>query len=296
METVDLVEQNFATISSVRLHNMTVDETVQADRTLGIKFHFSDNIWWREVKPFFYQPAVSTLRLKPGTVRPHLWSALGGYYHMVPEGVESNGAIIANEISDPVGYDLQSLKRKRGQILRALAEFRIQPVTDLQDLLGSGYDVYLDWERRIGEVRTKRSHRNRFARWISSVFAHPYGMILGAYTGNRLAAFMTIYATDGVANCSKIFSHSEFSKQTPSSALLYSFVKISSNNPEIQRVWHGLRHINPSLQRYKAVMGFDLITYPAYIRLRAGIRPLVRWCFPSEYRRLMGQYPAETAA
>jgi hypothetical protein len=195
-----------------------------------------------------------------------------------------------------VGYDLQSLKRKRGQITRAMSAFRIEPVTDLQDLLSSGYDVYLDWERRIGEVRIKRSHHDAYRHWINSVFTHPYGMILGAYSGNRLAAFMTSYAIDGVANCSKIFSHSEFNQQTPSSALLYAFVKIAGNNPEIQRVWHGLRHTNPSLQRYKAVMGFDLVTYPAYIRLRAGIRPLVRWCFPMQYQRLMGNYPAESAA
>jgi len=293
---MDLVEQNFETMSTVRLHNMTADEIVQADRGLGLKFHFADGMWWREVKPFFYQPGTPTLRLARGSASPAPWLALGGYYHMVPDGAESNGVIVANEISDPVGYDLKSLKRKRGQIQRALGAFRIKPVADLQDLLTGGYDAYLDWEHRIGDVRTKRSSPEAFRKWISGVFAHPYGLILGAYAGDRLVGFMTIYAADGVANCSKIFSHSEFSQQTPSSAMLYSFVKIASNNPEIRRVWHGLRHTNPSLQRYKAVMGFDLVSYPAYIRIRAAIRPLVRFCFPMEYRRLMGQYPSETAA
>jgi Acetyltransferase (GNAT) domain len=293
---MELAEQNFETISTIRLHNMSAEQIVEADRKLGMKFHFADGIWWREVKPFFYHPAIATARIVPGVASPSPWLALGGYYHMVPEGAESNGAITANEISDPAGYDLKSLKRKRGQIQRALAAFRIQPVTNLQDLLTHGYDVYLDWERRIGDVHTKRSNPDAYRRWITSVLAHPYGLILGAYAGDRLVAYMTIYASDGVANCSKIFSHSEFSQQTPSSALLYSFVKIAANNPEIRRVWHGLRHTNPSLQRYKAVMGFDLVSYPAYIRLRAGIRPLVRWCFPSQYQRLMGQYPAESAA
>jgi len=293
---MDLVEQNFATMASVHLHNMTVEETVEADRKLGMKFHYSQGTWWREVKPFFYQSAIVTTRLAPGASSPSLWSALGGYYHMVPDGTESNGAIIANEISDPVGYDLQSLKRKRNKILRALNLFRIQQVTNLQDLLTAGYDIYLDWERRIRNVHTKRSAPQAFQRWISSVFAHPHGMILGAYSGDRLAAFMTVYASDGVANSSKTFSHSEFSNMTPSSALVYAFIKIASNNPEIRRVWDGLRHTNPSLQRFKAEMGFEMISYPAYIRLRPGIRPLVRWCFPAEYRRLMGQYPAESAA
>lgn len=180
--------------------------------------------------------------------------------------------------------------------MRALAAFRIKPVTELQDLLGNGYDVYLDWERRIGDERLTSSYRGSFDRWMTSVFARPYGMILGAYSGDRLVAFMTSYAAGGFANCSKIFGHSEFNPQTPSSALLYSFVKIASNNPEIRRVWHGLHHTNPSLQRYKSVMGFDLVSYPAYIKLRAGIRPLAQWCFPTQYRRLMGQYDADEAA
>src|SRR5438128_6083420 len=234
---MDLVEQNYATMAIVRLHNMTLDEIVQADRGLGMKFHFSGQMWWRQVKPFFYQPAAATIRVNPHDCCPNPLLALGGYYHMVPEGAESNGVIVANEISDPAGYDVQSLKRKRNQVLRALATFRIQPVTSLDDLLTSGFQVYLDWERRTNNLGAKRSNTGVFRRWAVSILAHPYSLLLGAYAGNRLAAFMTIYAADGVASCSKIFSHSEFNQITPSSGMLYTFVKIASNNPEIRRVW-----------------------------------------------------------
>ena len=50
---MDLTERNLETIASLRLHNMTVEELAEADRRAGLRLHFSDGVWWREVKPFF---------------------------------------------------------------------------------------------------------------------------------------------------------------------------------------------------------------------------------------------------
>ena len=47
------------------------------------------------------------------------------------------------------------------------------------------------------------------------------------------------------------------------------------------------------LEQFKENIGFSS-TYPAYISIPAPIRPLVRWFFPAQYRRLMGQYEAES--
>lgn len=293
---MDLVEQNFGMMASLRIHNMSVEETVTADAAVESKFHRFRDHWWREVKPFFYRPVNPLAAFRRRESFPKPWAALGGYYHVVPDGEESNGALVANEISQPAAYELESLKRKRNQILRSLGVFRVQPVACLEDLLTGGYDTYLDWERRTEGVRTKRSSPEVFQRWIKKVFAHPYCLLLGAYAGDRLVGFMTAYATEGIAHCSKIFSHSEFHAQTPSSAMLYSFVRIAANNPEIRRVWHGLRGLNPSLERYKAVMGFQHVSYPVYVHVRTGLRPLAKFAFPQEYRRLYGQYPAQEAA
>ena len=81
---MDLTEQNLETISSIRLHNMTTEELVAADRTAGSRLHFTDSMWWREVKPCFYLPANFMTGIAPRQAKPEPWLALGGYHHMVP--------------------------------------------------------------------------------------------------------------------------------------------------------------------------------------------------------------------
>src|SRR5271157_3822382 len=118
---MDLTDQNLETISSLRLHNMTIEELAEADRRAGSRLHFSDGVWWREVKPFFYLPANFLTRIVPSHARPKPWLAVGGYYHMVPPEVGGNTVIVTNEVSNPASYQLASLKsEKRRQIRRAL--------------------------------------------------------------------------------------------------------------------------------------------------------------------------------
>ena len=202
---MDLAERNLETISSIHLHNMTIEEAVEADRRTGSPLHFSDGVWWREVKPVFYLPASFMMRIVPHQAKPNPWLALGGYYHMVPEGVPGNGLIVTNEISNPASYQLESVRaKKRKQIRRALDFFRIGCVEDLNDLLGDGFRVYLDWEKKTKNVRVKRSNPAAFNQWITGAFRDPYKLILGAYAQNHLVAFLIADAVEGVANTAAI--------------------------------------------------------------------------------------------
>ena len=42
---MDLTGKNLETISSIRLHNMTVAELAEVDRRAGMRLHFSDGVW-----------------------------------------------------------------------------------------------------------------------------------------------------------------------------------------------------------------------------------------------------------
>jgi hypothetical protein len=291
---MDLTEQNLETISSISMHNMTIEELVEADRRAGSRLHFSDGVWWREVKPFFYLPASFMMRIGPHQAKPKSWLALGGYYHMVPPEGPGNGQIVTNEVSDPAGYRLESVKaNKRREIRRALAYFRICRVTKLDDLLGDGYRIYLDWERKIKNGRQASSFA-RYTRWITPIFQHPYKLILGAYAQNQLVAFQISDAVEGVANISFTFSDSSFKALTPASAIRYSYVKICGRQGQIRKACGGLRSLNDSLEHYKSELGFQHVSYPAFIAFRPLVRPLARWLLPTEYRRLTGQYQPES--
>ena len=87
-----------------------------------------------------------------------------------------------------------------------------------------------------------------------------------------------------------IFSDSSFNELTPASALIYAYVKICGWPSRIVKAWHGLRGLNDSLERFKSVLGFQHVSYPAFVSLRPVVRPLVQWLMPTQYRRLTGQY------
>jgi hypothetical protein len=287
----DYAELNWETIRSIHLHDMTVDELVGAEHKAQTHLHYSKGVWWEEVKPVFYHPAVPMLAIKKGASAPNPLSALGGYYHFLPNGDEANGSVVVNEISDLRSYTLEGLRSMvRHNIRRGLRRLRIARVTELRDLLQDGYEIYMGWEQRHPDVRVKRSSPALYQKWIRSVHGHPYKLILGAYDGDRLVSFIIGQSVLGTANISKCFTHLDYYKLTPNTPLVYAFITICQQNPAIQRSCHGLRALDEDLAQFKENMGYKQVTYPAHISLWAPIRPLVRWFFPAQYRRLLGQY------
>jgi hypothetical protein len=287
----DLTDANLERIGRIGLHSMKIEDVVAADGAGESKFHFADSVWWREVKPFFYQPANVAIRLLPGQSRPNLISAIGGYYHMVPEGAECNGKIVFNEIQNPSGFDVSAIRKtKRNMIRRGLRTLRIDKISDSKLLLGEGFKIYLDWEKRTDGLLVKRSAPEKYARWIKTLFDNPYELILGAFAGNQLIAWIVARATEERADLVKAFSNSEFNQLEPTSALIYAYILICGRNPQIRIACDGLRSLKPSLEDYKAALGFQHVEYPAYIHLRRGIKPLVRRFLPTQYKRLMGEY------
>jgi hypothetical protein len=293
---MDFTQRNLETIRSLHLHNMAVEQMVETERRVESRFHFADGVWWLQVKPFFYRPAAMMDRVIPHRCTPKPWLALGGYYHLVPDGAPANGAIVVNEISNLAEYQLDKLpKNVRYDIRKGLTALEIRRVPALTDLLVDGYRIYLAWETRMGNVRVKRSRHGTFARWITRVFHHPYNLVLGAYYQNHLVSYVVAHAVDGVADLSKSFTDPYFYRLSPSSALIYAYITICTQNPEIRKACNGLRSTKDSLERYKAHLGFQQVSYPAFIHLRMGLRPLVSRWMPEQYRRLMGQYRTESS-
>jgi hypothetical protein len=288
---MDLTQHNLETIRGIRLHDMTVEELVAADRQVESRFHFWKGIWWREVKPFFYQPAWFMTPAIPYQNTPKPWSALGGYYHVVPNHTFSNGSIVVNEIPSLNTFQLGSLSKKvRYEIRRGLSQLEIRQITNLDDLLGDGFRIYLSWEMRTGNVRVSRSRFADFREWISRSHRHPYNLILGAYHEDRMVAYVMGHAVGGAANLTKSFTDPAFFNRGSSTTLIYAFGQIGAQTPTIRKLCNGLKSTKESLEQFKSRLGFQHISYPAFIHLRFGLHSLVRRCMPDQYRRLMGQY------
>lgn len=292
----DYAALNWETIRSIQLHDMTVDELVDAEHKAQTHLCYSKGVWWEEVKPFFYHPVVPMLAIKKGDSAPNPLSALGGYYHFVPTTDCANGTIVVNEIPDLRSYALAGLGTKvRHNIRRGLRRLRIARVCELSDLLHDGYQVYMGWEQRHSDVRVKRSSPVVFERWIRHVHGHPHTLILGAYDGDRLVSFIIGRSVMGIANISKSFTHPMYYRLTPNTPLKFAFVTICQQNPGIQKSCDGLWTGDNDLAQFKVSLGYKPVTYPAFIHLPRAIRPLVKRFLPQQYRRLMGQYEGEAS-
>lgn len=298
---MDLTQQNLETIASLEVRNASVEQRVAADRKAGDKFHLANGVWWRRVKQFFYLPVSYLSPLRPYESPPSPWVALGGYYHVVPEGEESNGSIVTNEIFDPSGFELANLKkgkngsRKVREIEKGLALLSIRRIVNLEDLLRDGAQLFQSWEQRTVDAWSREITADNFSVWAKRAFYHPYDLLLGTYFDNRLVAFALINSSDGVASLVNTFGDHSMHKShqvSPTTLLNYAYIKICSHSPGVHKVTNGLRSVKESLERYKAELGYRHITYPAFICLRRPVRPLVRLFMPVQYRRLMGEYAA----
>lgn len=290
-------DANWETIRSIHLHDMSVEEAVNAASKVESRFHYSKGVWWEEVRPFFYSPAASALVIAKGQSAPSPLLALGGYRHLLPSEDGANGWVIANEIPYLHSYRLESLRSMvRHNIRRGLRRLRIAKVMNLDNLLKDGYQIYRGWLQRHPDARIKRSSPDVFERWIRRVYQHPYQLVLGAYEGDRLVSFIIGESVMGTANIAMCFTHTDYYRLTPNTPLVFAFITICQRNPAIQKSRHGLRGFGEELTQFKENLGYKQIAYPAYISIRGPARPLARWFFPNQYRRLMGQYEEECRA
>jgi hypothetical protein len=294
---MDFMQRNLEFIHTTVLHNTAVDEFVQAEQRVESKFHRAKGVWWREVKPFFYYPAVPGMAIVPGEFFPKPWRALGGYYHRVPKDAAANGQIVVNQVPDLQQFRLDRLKKKvRYDIRHGLSTFELRRITLSEDSLEQAFYIYSAWEKRIGDVRVRRSNPAVFRAWATRVLQHPFNLVIGAYQGQRLAAYIITSAVEGCADVSKSFTALEFYPESPTSCLYYAYVSICAHSTGIQSACNGLRSMNVTLQQYKEKLGYSPVCYPAFICLRPVIKPLVRHFLPRQYRRLMGEYPEQAVS
>jgi hypothetical protein len=288
----DFTDSNLEFIKSTAIHCMDTAEIIAFDKDLNprSKFHCADSVWWRRVKPFFCQPADIFATIVPGQQRPNPLTALGGYYHMVPIGCQANGRIVYNEIKNPSGFDLSSIRQtKRNMIRRGLRQLRLQRITSADVLLGQGYEIYREWYQRIFGHPLSETDISNYTRWVEVLQRHPYELVLGAFSGDRLAAWVVARAHGDRANLTKALGNSEFHSLEPTSTLIYAYILICAQNPRIKTVRNGGVG-KPSLEEYKAALGFEHVEYPAYLRLPPGMTPLARRLFPSGYKKLIGDF------
>lgn len=261
----------------------------------GDKVHFHQGVWWMQVRRFFCLPCFGYSQVDHRESWPHPGRALLGFMHLSAPNSPSNGiyrAIVRDRL------DLYSIQRlstnRRHWVRRALTHLTVRPVERLDDLLTDGYEVYLSCHERVRWGKS-RCDRQVFSAWITAAFRRRKRLVLGAYSANRLVAFMLPHAVGNIVSPAYIASHTDSLKYGPNDALCHTFLCIARQTPGREMAVFGPVSTNSLLDQFKMKYG-SLTQFASYTWINPLVRPMFnRWVRP-RYPWLGGDSPETTLA
>jgi hypothetical protein len=109
---------------TVNWERMTVDEYASFQQANGMKLTRIDDIWWAEVRPFFYRPLLPYTEFNYKSKRYPPKSLIGGFKHAVPEEERTNSTLNSFVFAGLQKYSLKTLKdKRRNEIRKGLINF-----------------------------------------------------------------------------------------------------------------------------------------------------------------------------
>jgi hypothetical protein len=241
---------------------------------LGRHGHRHDGTWWTGPSPFYAKPLFEFRTLVPGTARPSPWRALLGYSHMVPEPRYGNWKkeymILEGEALRTFGLDRLSGK-KRNQVRKGLRSLEVHSLDSVDPYLEEIRTIYISQATRHTEfydrpdtppsyyVDHEKEWRERERRSLASCGRR----VWGAFSAERLVAFLVCSHIEDTRFIEKMKSHTDFLSACPSDALYFRVLDDAARDPECSRVVNpGLR--GQGLNRYKEQFLFRLTAVPVY--------------------------------
>jgi hypothetical protein len=275
-------------IDEILMESLSVEELVDQDRYLGDSIHLHDGVWWRRVKPFFYQPAFYLQSIPLGSASPDRLKAVLGYHHRVPDSLPCNsryGVLINQHVKD---YSLEVLPGEERRIIKKFyGQLSVKKVSDVDDLLTDGYQAYVSFRKRTGWGKDKSDY-TVFSMWIRKSFELGKRFFLGVYHDETLIAFSNPHAVEGVAGLQVVISHSDYLKFRPNDLLFHALMTMSRNSPQVHTAHGGPESVKPSLDRFKMKYGFEVVRYPFHLWLNPLVEPLLRLFYRKKYDNLVG--------
>jgi hypothetical protein len=270
------------------LEPLTIEELVAQDSSVEGSFCLHKEIWWRKIKPFFYQPAFFFQPIKPKSSSPSFCKALIGYHHVVPDTSDSNSyfrMLIHKNVKE---YSLDMLSRGiKSNVKKAYRHLRIKKVIDVNDLLTDGYGTYVSFRKRTNWGHDKSDYQI-FSKWIWKAFKLKKRIFLGVYLDDRLICYSHPYVVEGIASLPILISHSEYLEYRPNDLLVHTFLTICKNSPDVTKAQFGPASLKPSLDTFKIKYGFEIVKYPTYAWLNPFVKPLLKNYYRKKYKQLFG--------
>ncbi len=249
---------------------------------VGDQVHYHRGVWWKQLNRFFCMPCSTFETIDPERSWPEWHRSIAGYVHLSAPGTKSNSTYKAIVNDSVKRYSIQNLGGRRNvqEVRRALNKVEVRVVA-IDTLLKEGPAVYESWHQRVGWGRDRS--KKSFDTWIRRACSRPKRMVLGAFVGDRLAAFMLPFATGGVVCPAFIASHTDFLKFRPNDALHHAVLCIARQTPGIIMADFGPVCSKSTLNDFKLRFG-TIREFPAFIKLNGILTALAS-------KQLQARYP-----
>lgn len=262
----------------------------QYQRLMGLKVVAAGNVYWHEVRPFFYRPLWPLQELRPDTVTPPLRSVLGGVQYAVPADVEANSALNFFVFDDLANYHVNTLSRKpKKQVRLASKEFVVRAITDLGEFQAKGYPVYRSfYERTRYQVLSERKNEAYFRQWAAELFAIPNILVLGGYRGDELGGVGISFLIGDTINYAAVFCDTRALDGHLSDLMLHTIRESASATPHAKQILVGMFKGVQKLDDFKRLRGARLVRQRTLAKLNPFAETSLRMMFPQYYRKLLG--------
>jgi hypothetical protein len=267
---------------------MTVEEFATYRREEGMKLVKSDSIWWAEVRPCFFRPLFPFREITPGSKRYPVKSILGGILHLVPPAVPTESCINFHVYDDLKNYSLDMLNGKRRKVTRdSLSRFTIKPITDPDEFIEKGYEVYkIFFERTNYWYHNDRIDKDKFRIWAGKLYHHSKINKTGMYLSGKLCAVATSYRIEDVICGDYLFSDNEGLRANVVDFLMH-ILRESAACTDAKYFFSGLPTGVDSLDSSKTKKGCKLLRLPAYCKINPLALSVAKVLMKDSYRKLL---------
>jgi len=268
---------------------MTVDEYASFQRANGLKLTRIDDIWWGEVRPFFFRPLLPYTEIIPNSKQYPFKSLIGGVKHVVPSGEKNNSNMNYFVFDDLQRYSLKRVKdKRRNEIRKGLTNFSAKRIENVKEFIDEAYDVYISFYRRTQYNYLKERVNNKyFAAWATNIFKYPQMVIIGAYHHNKLSAVSISYLIEGVIFYATFFSDAESYKLQVGDFMIH-IVREAASLTDAKCIFMGMVTGQKSLDNSKIMRGCKLVKMPAYYRLNPIALYFAKALMKHSYKKLIG--------
>ena len=273
------------------LSELSLEEYAILERGNGGTVVESGGVYWRAVRPFFYQP-LALFGQYPGrlTEGPPL-SWLGGWQHAVPTGERGNSSLRLIFFDHASQYSLEKSvgTRRRERLKSALRDLAVRAIHDPAQLVKEAYPVYRDFHQRTGfQCMRDRSSIEGFQGWADRLYKSGKLYVYGAYAAGNLEAVSVCYRLQSTLVFAASFCSTRSLALWSSDLMVHHARETAAADPCIQRVFATRYRGGGGLDQFYLNRGASVITLPAWLQINPVADHLLAFANPVAHRGLWG--------